>query len=109
MAHAKYLLNNMDKTFQKLDSNTIRITETKPVIVDLNINDLLTKKAEYEHKIKEVDLRVDLALSNWRKEQEEYQNEIDKIDSIIAECEKLNIKSEKISLSEDTEVQEEKV
>ena len=85
----------MEQTFQKLDNNTIRVTETKTVIVDVNINDLLARKAEYERIIKEIDERMLNATNNWHNEQEDCQNEIEKIDAIISECEKLDITSEK--------------
>ena len=109
MAHAKYLVNNMQ--FSKLDEQTIRITETKPIITDYNVESLLDRKSEYERIINEIDGRIALATLNWKNEQADCLDKIKEIDSILSECEKLNIKveekliiREEPLISEDTEV-----
>jgi len=84
-------LNIDQATYEKIDNSTIRIT-LPPPFVDVNIDELLAKKSEYETKIKEVDERINLAVANWNAEQAEYQSEIDKIDSVISQCEKVNVK-----------------
>ena len=97
---------NIDKaTYEKIDNSTIRIF-LPPPFMDVNIDEMLAKKSEYETKIKEVDERAKNAMTNWNSEQAEYQNEIDKIDAVLAECKKINVKS---NLSEDTEVPLEKI
>jgi len=90
--------------FSKLNDNTIRITETKPIITDYNIEELLAKKSEYEATIQDIDNRIVLATQNWKNEQDDCLSKIAEIDAILSQCEKLNIKVEKIeaiSLSED--------
>lgn len=103
MAHARYLVNNMQ--FSKLNDNTIRITETKPIVTDYNVENLLERKADYERIIKEIDDRIALATKNWKNEQDDCLTKIAEIDAILSQCEKLNIKVEKIpeviSLTED--------
>ena len=101
-------LNIDQATYEKIDNSTIRIF-LPPPFVDVNIDELLVKKSEYEAKIKEVDDRINLAVANWNAEQAEYQAEIDKIDSVIAQCDKVNIKvEEKPLISEDEVVPMEK-
>lgn len=77
--------------FSKLNDNTIRITETKPIVADYKLDFLIDKKIEIESRISE--------LENQKLE---YEKELKGITDLIAECEKLNIKP---LISEDESVQ----
>ena len=94
-------LNIQDAVFEKKDETTIRVILPNPVM-EYKVDDLLAQKADLETKIADVEAQKSNAVNNWDNEIAGYQIEIDKLNKIISECEKVEVKSEISLKTEDT-------
>jgi hypothetical protein len=80
----------MEDVISKLDETTLRIVKTMPVQIDVKLDELMEKKVRLEAERARFNANIDLQIAE--------------IDGYLAECQKLEVKSE-IALKEAVEVE----
>lgn len=74
-----------DATYKKIDDNTIEITAVKTEVTAISVFEL-------KNRIIDLQSNIDYGQKQWEERRGELQGEIDVINQIIVEAEKLGIK-----------------
>jgi len=87
---------NLDQAiFEKKDESTVKITLPPPSF-EFKIDDMLAQKADLESKVLDTKTKKENAVNNWDGEIAGYELEIEKLNKVIIECTKLEVKSEQV-------------